>query len=138
MNRREIIIKYMIEKDGLLKDITGISLYDYIDYQEIDSWEKRRISFVYKQLSLFKGGGTSLSMNDRKICPQCIETQYTHLLTESKAINLCRGCAYGERHLYCGDQRESTYKKLIKNLKVESITHMIGSDLALFIRYNFK
>lgn len=128
-NYQKLIVKFMLEKRKLVKDIittqfTKNSLSIDIDFstlyfcaedaQAILNWSDKKAKHIWDTIEwnvLTKQHGHL----DNKICPFCIATD-----------NTCKGCAYKKNHGQCSIYKNSKYNdyKLLT-----SILYNCGADL---------
>jgi len=105
----ELLVFFLKEKNRIIKEITGINLFNDRDYKEVYNLpEKKTLEFLSK-LKRYD--------DDIHICPWCL----FHVLTKKT----CSKCGYGKRHNRCIDP-DSNYTKIINRLKKHNL-HSISN-----------
>jgi hypothetical protein len=101
MTYKEIIINFMLKKDAIIKEHTGMDLIDQDDIDELTSWAEYTHTTIALKLSWTPSG----------MCPWCIVNKYADSVPD------CKECGYGKRNGIC-DNADSRFDRIIDSISL--------------------
>jgi len=86
----KLLVFFLKAKNKIVKNLTGINLFNKEDYEDASEWSSTEISRFF-----FCMETNNFYFDDKILCPWC-----TFYLTQFKDT-LCECCGYGKRHIPC-------------------------------------
>lgn len=101
---REKIQQFLVMKNEVVMDETGINLITMEDLADIENWSEEICKDIWEKMK-FKS--TYLNLDDCDICPWC---HYTGFI-KNRSYYSCTQCAYGKRNGVCVNY-DSLYEQI--------------------------
>lgn len=98
------LIKICKLKQNMIKEYSGIDIYNENDYNEIKSWSEFKCNYILNNMKEYLEEKTICS--DRDICPWCILYLDDCVKEDEKDLK----CKYGKRHGQCKSRSSDYYK----------------------------
>ena len=119
MTYKELVLKFMKDKNKLVKKEAGIALFDRSDYARYRALTEEKCRDFAAQVC---ASYAAIRMDDSTICLDC----YLHKGNDGHLY--CENCEYGDVHGICGMRPASNYCKILSSADVPAILHIFDME----------